>query len=152
MRSAGATRVLGPHQHEHIHHKANSGDTGQVPIDKGFLRRVDEAVSQAGSILITGPASAKKELAAYVKQDQPGVAARIVGIEAMDHPSDGELLAFARKFFAPVPAAGPAPRRNAAVALLQSSQADLRVRCAVNRRKRETRPGWMRLALQQIRT
>jgi hypothetical protein len=33
--------------------------------------------------------------------DQPGVAPKIVGIEAMDHPSDGELLAFARKYFAP---------------------------------------------------
>jgi hypothetical protein len=51
--------------------------------------------------LITGPASAKKELAAYLERDQPGVAAKIVGIEALDHPSDGELLAFARKFFAP---------------------------------------------------
>jgi hypothetical protein len=29
------------------------------------------------------------------------VAAKIVGVEALDHPSDGELLAFARKFFAP---------------------------------------------------
>ena len=72
-----------------------------MPVDKAFLRRVGEAVSQAGSILITGPASAKKELAAYLEHDQPGVASKIVGIEAMDHPSDGELLAFARKFFAP---------------------------------------------------
>jgi stalled ribosome rescue protein Dom34 len=93
--------IRSSHPHEHIHHKANSGDSGHVPVDKGFLRRVGEAVSQAGSILITGPAGAKKELAAYLKQDQPGVAAKIVGIEAMDHPSDGELLAFARKYFAP---------------------------------------------------
>jgi stalled ribosome rescue protein Dom34 len=93
--------VRSSHPHEHIHHKANSGDSGHVPVDKAFLKHVGQALSQAESILITGPASAKKELAAYLKDDQPGVAAKIVGIEALDHPSDGELLAFARKFFAP---------------------------------------------------
>jgi hypothetical protein len=62
---------------------------------------VGEAVSQAASILITGPAGTKKELAAYLGHDQPGVAAKIVGIEPLDHPSGGELLAFARRFFAP---------------------------------------------------
>ena len=98
---ADRTTVHSTHPHQHIHHKANSGDSGHVSVDKGFLRRVGEAVSQAESILITGPASAKKELAAYLKHDQPAAAAKIVGIEAMDHPSDGELLAFARKFFAP---------------------------------------------------
>jgi stalled ribosome rescue protein Dom34 len=93
--------IRSSHPHEHIHHKANSGDSGHVGVDKAFLRRVGEALSQAESILITGPASAKKELAAYLKRDQPSVASKIVGIEALDHPSDGELLAFARKFFAP---------------------------------------------------
>jgi stalled ribosome rescue protein Dom34 len=93
--------IRSSHPHEHIHHKANSGDSGHVAIDKAFLKHVGQALSQAESILITGPGSAKKELAAYLKEDQPGVAAKIVGIEALDHPSDGELLAFARKFFAP---------------------------------------------------
>jgi stalled ribosome rescue protein Dom34 len=99
--AVNSATIRSSHPHEHIHHKANSGDSGHVPVEKAFLRRVGEALSQAGSILITGPASAKNELAAYLKHDQPGVAAQIVGIEAMDHPSDGELLAFARKYFAP---------------------------------------------------
>jgi hypothetical protein len=51
--------------------------------------------------LITGPAGTKKELASYLGEDQPSVAAKIVGVEPLDHPSDGELLAFARRFFAP---------------------------------------------------
>jgi len=93
--------VRSKHPHKHIHHKSNSGDSGHAPVDKDFLRRVGEAVSQAANILITGPAGAKKELAAYLEHDQPGVASKIVGIEALDHPSDGELLAFARKYFAP---------------------------------------------------
>lgn len=96
-----SSTVHSSHPHEHIHHKANSGDSGHVAVDKAFLKRVGEAVSHAGTILITGPAGTKKELAAYLRNDQPGVAAKIVGIEPLDHPSDGELLAFARRFFAP---------------------------------------------------
>ena len=93
--------VRSSHPHEHIHHKANSGDSGHVAVDKAFLKRVGDAVSHAASILITGPAGTKKELATYLGNDQPHVAAKVVGVEPLDHPSDGELLAFARKFFAP---------------------------------------------------
>jgi stalled ribosome rescue protein Dom34 len=96
-----STVVRSSHEHEHIHHKANSGGSGHVAVDKGFLKQVSEAVAKAAGILITGPANTKKELAAYLREDQPGTAAKIVGIEPLDHPSDGELLAFARKFFAP---------------------------------------------------
>ena len=49
--------------------------------------------------LITGPASAKNELASYIRQENPDLAQRISGVEAMDHPTDGALVAFARKFF-----------------------------------------------------
>ena len=96
-----SSMVRSTHPHEHIHHKANSGDSGHVAVDKAFLKRVSQAVAEAAGILITGPAGTKKELAAYLRKDQPVVAAKIVGVEPLDHPSDGELLAFARKFFAP---------------------------------------------------
>jgi stalled ribosome rescue protein Dom34 len=68
-------------------------------IDKEFLKRVTAAISHAGAILITGPANAKTELAHYIKQSQPNLAERISGVETLDHPSDGELLALARTFF-----------------------------------------------------
>jgi stalled ribosome rescue protein Dom34 len=93
--------VRSSHPHEHIHHNANSGDSGHVAVDTAFLKHVGEAVAQAETILITGPAGTKKELAAYLGRDHPAVAAKIVGVEPLDHPSDGELLAFARRFFAP---------------------------------------------------
>jgi stalled ribosome rescue protein Dom34 len=83
----------------HIHHKANAGDSGHLGVDKEFLKRVMEAVAAAGAILITGPANAKTELAAYIRHSQPKLGERISGVEALDHPSDGALLALARKFF-----------------------------------------------------
>jgi stalled ribosome rescue protein Dom34 len=93
------TIVHSHHPHQHLHHKANAGDSGHVSVDNEFLQRVVVALGQAGAILVTGPSSAKTELAAYIKREQPALEERISGIETLDHPSDGELLAHARKFF-----------------------------------------------------
>jgi stalled ribosome rescue protein Dom34 len=91
--------VRSSHPHQHIHHKANSGDSGHAPVDTAFLKDVTANLSNAGAILITGPANAKQELSKYLAEKQPGVASRIVGVEPLDHPSDAELLDLARKFF-----------------------------------------------------
>lgn len=50
-------------------------------------------------ILITGPAGAKTELVTYIKRTHPNVATRSSGVETLDHPTDGALLAHARTFF-----------------------------------------------------
>ena len=94
-----STVVRSSHPHQHIHHKANSGDSGHAPVDTAFLERVAENLASAGTILITGPANAKRDLATYLEEREPAIAARVAGIEPLDHPSDGELLALARKFF-----------------------------------------------------
>lgn len=93
------TLVRSEHPHQNIHHKANAGDSGHAPVDNEFLRRVVLTLGQAGAILVTGPSSAKAELVAYIKREQPGLEERISAIETLDHPSDGELLGHARKFF-----------------------------------------------------
>jgi len=93
------TTVHSTHPHQHIHHKANAGDSGHAPLDKESLKHVTQALGTAGAILITGPASAKTELANYIRQTQPDLARRISGVEAMDHPTDGTLVDFARRFF-----------------------------------------------------
>lgn len=92
--------VIRPHDPAvHLHHKANTIGSGHAPVDKDFLRRVAESVSGAGAILIVGPANAKTELAAYVSAHAPDLSKRVSAVEAADHPSDGELVALARKFF-----------------------------------------------------
>jgi len=91
--------VRSSHPDQHIHHKANSGDSGHAPVDSEFFKRVAQAIAQAGAILITGPANAKTELVGYIKKTQPHLAERISGVETLDHPSDGALVALARSFF-----------------------------------------------------
>ena len=85
------------HAHQHLHH--HSGDSGHVPVDKAYLKSVTAALSAAGAILVTGPASAKTELVAYIKAEHPELFKKISGVEALDHPTDGALVAFARRYF-----------------------------------------------------
>jgi hypothetical protein len=91
--------VRSAHPHEHLHHKANERGSGHAAVDHGFLERVAQAVMTAGAILITGPASAKQELRSHIEQRHPLLAQRISGVEALDHPTDGELLELAHRFF-----------------------------------------------------
>jgi stalled ribosome rescue protein Dom34 len=84
---------------QHIHHKANARDSGHAPVDTAFLKEVADNLLHVPEILITGPANAKQQLSSYLKEKLPEVAGRVAGVEPLDHPSDGELLRMARKFF-----------------------------------------------------
>jgi stalled ribosome rescue protein Dom34 len=83
----------------HLHHKANTTGSGHLGIDKEFFERVITALTHTGAILITGPANAKTELKNYLEQHRPELAKRVSGVEPLDHPSDGQLVSLARKFF-----------------------------------------------------
>jgi stalled ribosome rescue protein Dom34 len=92
--------VLHPHlPARHIHHKANSTGSGHVHESAKFLKQVLDAVKDAGKILILGPAGTKIELAGYIRQHDPQVGGRIVAVEAADHPSDAQIIAYAKRHF-----------------------------------------------------
>jgi hypothetical protein len=83
----------------HLHHKANSIGSGNAAPDLEFWAQVTNAVSDAGEILIIGPSKAKTEFAKYFRNHDSKGADRIVAVEAADHPSDGEIIAYARQHF-----------------------------------------------------
>src|SRR5690242_3972641 len=91
--------VRNSHAHQNLHHKANSIDSGHAPVDKEYLRRVVAELATAGAILIVGPGSAKTELRTFAQHTRPDIAAKIHGVEPLDHPTEGQLLAHGRKFF-----------------------------------------------------
>ncbi|HUJ53196.1 MAG TPA: hypothetical protein VLX08_06555, partial [Steroidobacteraceae bacterium] len=70
------TIVRSSHSHEHLHHRANARDSGHAPVEQSFLERVAQAVMHAGAILITGPASAKTELARHIERRHPDLSRR----------------------------------------------------------------------------
>ena len=92
--------TLHPHlPTRHLHHKASSLGSGHAEPDKDFLTQVTDAISDAGEILIIGPANAKTELAKYLREQHPKIGERIVAVEAADHPSDREIVAYAKQHF-----------------------------------------------------
>jgi stalled ribosome rescue protein Dom34 len=96
---ADSSTVHSTHLKQHLHHKVNAGDSGHVAVDTEYLERVAIALKNAGAILITGPASAKKELIAHIKREHPEIAERVSGVQTVDHPTDGELVNLGRRFF-----------------------------------------------------
>jgi stalled ribosome rescue protein Dom34 len=92
--------VLHPdHPTRHIHHKANSIGSGHAAEDHVFLETVAQSIADAGEVLVTGPANAKTELVKHISQHDPQLMKIIVGIETVDHPSDAQLVAYARQYF-----------------------------------------------------
>ena len=94
------SQVIRTHAHQrNVHQKANSTGSGHAPIDKEFFDRVAQSILTAGALLIVGPASAKTELVKFMGTHYPQLAGKISAVETLDHPSDGALIALARKFF-----------------------------------------------------
>ena len=94
------TLVLRPdHPTKHIHHKANSIGSGHAAEDQNFLEAVAQSIADAGAVLITGPANAKTELIKHISQRDPQLMKKIAGVETVDHPSNAQLVAYARHYF-----------------------------------------------------
>ena len=92
--------VLHPdHPTRHIHHKANSIGSGHEAEDHEYFDAAAESIADAGAVLITGPANAKTELIKHIHHHHPKLMSAIVGVETVDHPSDGQRVAYARKYF-----------------------------------------------------
>jgi stalled ribosome rescue protein Dom34 len=64
-----------------------------------YFQAVEKAVADAEEILVVGPGSAKLELIKHVHKSNRGLEAKIVGVETVDHPTDGQLAAYVHKYF-----------------------------------------------------
>ena len=82
-----------------LHRKSGKPGNGHAPDDVAFFQDVADAVSDVREVLITGPGTAKTAFKRYLDDHHHELAQRVVGVETTDHPSDGELLAFGRKYF-----------------------------------------------------
>ena len=82
-----------------VHHRAGAVGAGHAPDDLKFFDEIVTAVGDAGELLVVGPGVFKTTFSRHLEQRHPAVSRRVVGIETLDHPGDGELLAYARKYF-----------------------------------------------------
>ena len=92
-------RIKAAGRQGNIHHKAGSVGSAHAHDSKAYLTEVVGALKPSHEILIVGHGTAKDELASFIRDHAPLLVPCIMGIEAMDQPTKGEILAFARKFF-----------------------------------------------------
>ena len=77
----------------HHKHQGKAHDMGT------FFKSVSEALEATHEILITGPGSTRVEFQEWCKVHAPQTASRIVDSIKSDHPSDGQVVAMAKKYF-----------------------------------------------------
>ena len=85
--------------HRNLHRKRGSVSGGRQPEDQNYYHEVVEALAGAAEILIVGPGQAKLELIKHIHAHDHDVANKVIAVETVDHPSDAQLVAFARKYF-----------------------------------------------------
>ena len=90
--------------HQKLHHKRGKDKggavgSGRTPEDQHFYHEVVEALKGAQEILVVGPANAKLNLIKHIHSHDQQMTDKVIGVESIDHPTDAQLVAYARKYF-----------------------------------------------------
>ncbi len=93
------TVVYSSHPHAKLHTRAGTLGSGRAPEDHDYYHRVAQALGGAQEILVVGPADAKLHLIKHLHSHHARLVERLIGVETVDHLSDGQLGAYARKYF-----------------------------------------------------
>lgn len=93
----GATQVVEQKVHEHFHftrqHKSG------VRSEHEFWAEVCDALDGITEVFVVGGHTGLADFRHYVDKHRPLTAKRIVGYEVVDHPTENQLVALARKHF-----------------------------------------------------
>ena len=92
-----AEHVVGRTLHDHPYstQQHHSGVRTQHEFDAALCDALDGVVQ----VLITGSHTATSDLKHYVDKHRPALAARVVAYEIVDHPTEPQLVALARRYF-----------------------------------------------------
>lgn len=85
--------------HQRVHSRKSTHGGHKSPADHQFFEEIAQALAGAHEILVLGPAQTKQEFVAFLRHKHPILGKCIVAVESADHPSDAQVLAYARKHF-----------------------------------------------------
>ena len=98
LAGADAAKLGTPHHHVHRHPKGS--EAHDHPEDqKRFFGEIARALSDAERILVVGPSTAKLQFLKYVHAHDAKLEPKIVGVETVDHPTDGQIVDYAKHYF-----------------------------------------------------
>jgi stalled ribosome rescue protein Dom34 len=88
------------HPHHHVKRHPTVTAEHAHPSDAAhYFHDVALALKDAQEILVVGPGTAKLELIKHVHAHDHGLEPKIVGVETVDHPTDGQLVAYVKRYF-----------------------------------------------------
>ncbi len=64
-----------------------------------YMDEVAGALNPSDQILIVGPGQEKLIFIKYLTKSHAAIADKVVSVETVDHPNDGQLIEYARKYF-----------------------------------------------------
>ncbi len=85
--------------HQKLHSKSRTVGSGRAAEDPHYYHAIVEALKGAQEILVVGPAQAKLQLIKHIQSHDRDMSDKVVGVETVDHPTDAQLVAYARKYF-----------------------------------------------------
>ena len=93
-------RINAPSHHVHRHPRRELTAEKNHPDDlRHLFADVARLLSGAERILIMGPSTTKAQFARYLRENAPQLERCILGVESADHPTDSQLVAYARRYF-----------------------------------------------------
>ena len=102
---AATVHSPGPHIHRHANEQELRA-RNHPDDDPRFFGEVARALRDHGDVLVVGPSMTKLHFFKFAQGHDHPLAARIVGIESADHPTDAQLVAHLRHYFHEDPARG----------------------------------------------
>ena len=91
--------ILPADPHKNLHIKSGKMGAGKALEDQKYYHDIAQALSTASEILVVGPANAKLQLIKHIHAHDKELVEKIIGVETVDHPTDGQVVAYARKYF-----------------------------------------------------
>lgn len=90
---------LAGHPQQRLHHKRGAPDPARATEDQAYFKEIAGSLADAKEIMVAGPAGAKQAFVKHLNDHAHELRAKVVGIETVDHPSNVQLLDYARKHF-----------------------------------------------------
>ncbi len=92
--------LTAPAHHLHRHPKGATAEHNHPDDVHRFFRAVASEIESAERVLVVGPSTAKLQFVRYACKEDGSLESRIVGVETVDHPTDRQLVAYSKRYFA----------------------------------------------------
>lgn len=85
----------------HKHPRGQENDRAHPDDEKRFFHDIARSIDGKEGVLVVGPSTAKLAFLRYLHTHDQAVERLVVGVETVDHPTDKQIVAYARKYFRP---------------------------------------------------